>query len=64
MDQLRAHGSKKIEVLNQLSPQFVHLPQGVEEMGSLWFESAMDGILLFEVNAELSHLLQKVRMEI
>jgi hypothetical protein len=64
MERLQSHQPQFADHWRKLSPQFVHLPSGVHEMGSLWFESAIDGILLFESNFEISHFLQRVRLEI
>ena len=46
---------------DRLSPHFVHLPTDLERAGSIWFEVAIDGILLYEQGREISRLLTKIR---
>lgn len=46
------------------SPHFVHLPERVEAAGSLWFEAALDGIVLYEVDRDISRFLGRIRRKI
>jgi len=47
-----------------ISPHFVHLPGKVFEAGSLWYEMAIDGIVLFEKDGMITGFLQTVRRAI
>jgi len=47
-----------------LSPHFVHLPSQVEDVGSLWLEAAIDGIVLLDQDLRIAKVLGKVRREI
>lgn len=46
------------------SPHFVLLPKDIQEAGSLWFEIALDGIVLWEKNYRISSFLRKLRTAI
>ena len=48
----------------RLSPHFTHLPSSLEHTGSIWFEVAVDGILLFERERSISRFLSKIRRAI
>jgi len=43
------------------SLHFVSMPSGVDDCGSLWFEVALDGVVLWEQGARLSSFLRGVR---
>lgn len=45
----------------RVSPHFVHLPDGAEGAGSLWYEAAVDAIVLFEKDGLISGFLRAVR---
>jgi len=47
-----------------ISPHFVHRPGKVFEAGSLWYEVAIDGIVLFEKDRLITGFLQSVRRAI
>jgi len=47
-----------------VSPHFVHLPEKVFEAGSLWYEVAIDGIVLFEKERLITGFLRTVRKAI
>lgn len=47
-----------------VNPHFVHLPDGVLEAGSIWYEVALDGIMLYERDRRTSAFLQSVRQAI
>jgi predicted nucleotidyltransferase len=49
---------------NPVEPHFVHLPAPHEGISGLWAEVAMDGIVLFERDLELSRHLVAVRHRI
>ena len=46
-----------------LSPHFVHLPESLDQAGSLWFEAAIDGISLFDRGQAVALLLGRLRHE-
>jgi predicted nucleotidyltransferase len=46
---------------SRLSPHFVHLPNDVAGAGSLWYEAAIDGIVLFDREGRISHFLRSIR---
>ncbi len=46
---------------SRLSPHFVHLPEDEGGAGSLWYEAAMDGVVLFEREGRISRFLRAVR---
>lgn len=45
----------------QVNPHFVHLPADVTAAGSIWFEVALDGIVISEDGHRVSAFLQTVR---
>ncbi len=47
-----------------VSPHFVHLPEDVFGAGSLWYEVAIDGIVLFEKERLVTGFLRTVRKAI
>ena len=46
------------------SPHFVHLPESISTAGSLWFEAALDGIVLNEQGRSISRFLGRIRRKI
>jgi len=46
------------------SPHFVHLPDTVKDAGSIWYEAAVDGIVLYEVGRRVSRFLIRIRRQI
>ena len=48
----------------RLSPHFTHLPLSLEHAGSIWFEVAVDGILLFERERNITRFLSEIRRAI
>ncbi len=44
-----------------LSPHFVALPEGIKDVGSLWFEVALDGVILWERERVVSAVLYRLR---
>ena len=44
-----------------VNPHFVHLPLSPDKSGSLWFEAALDGIVLYEKGYVVSRFLTEVR---
>jgi hypothetical protein len=47
--------------VRRVSPHFARLPRAGSEFGSLWFEVALEGIVLWETNFEVSRALAMVR---
>ncbi len=45
----------------KISPHFVSLPGSVREAGGLWYETAIDGIVLWENDGKVSRFLRSVR---
>jgi predicted nucleotidyltransferase len=45
----------------EVSPHFVHVPLQAMDAGSLWLEAAVDGIVIYEVNEEVSRFFGSVR---
>jgi hypothetical protein len=45
----------------RISPHFVNLPGSVQEAGGLWYEVAIDGIVLWESDRKVSRFLSSVR---
>jgi hypothetical protein len=43
------------------SPHFVHLPDGIEEAGSLWLEAAIDGVVLLDGSGSVQRFLGRLR---
>lgn len=50
--------------LDNVSPHFVHLPDGLDRAGSIWFEVAVEGIILFERDRAVTRFVQDVRRAI
>lgn len=48
----------------RISPHFVALPQGPEAAGGLWFEVALDGVILWDSRWRIAGLLSRLRREI
>jgi predicted nucleotidyltransferase len=48
----------------RMSPHFVHLPHDVSTAGSLWFEVALDGVILYQETLRISEFLHSVRKAI
>jgi predicted nucleotidyltransferase len=46
---------------DEASPHFVHLPLEAMDAGSLWFEAAVDGIVLHEIDEEISRFFGSIR---
>jgi predicted nucleotidyltransferase len=46
------------------SPHFVHLPEDIASAGSIWFETAVDGVILYEVDRQISRFLSRIRRAI
>jgi len=53
-----------VEPDRRVSPHFVHLPQTLSGAGSIWYEVALDGIVLHEEDHLISAFLQSVRRAI
>jgi hypothetical protein len=49
------------EDAGKISPHFVVLPESVRAAGGLWYEAALDGIVLWENGSQVSHFLGFVR---
>ena len=49
---------------DDVNPHFVHVPAKMEEAGSLWLETAIDGIVLYEKGRSLSRILARIRRAI
>lgn len=47
-----------------VNPHFVHLPDSVSSAGSIWYEVALDGVVLHEADQSVSTFLQHVRRAI
>ena len=43
------------------SPHFVHQPQNIDDAGSIWFEAAIDGDILFQSDRSLSDTIRTIR---
>ena len=52
------------ETVSKFSPQFVHLPGSPLEAGSLWFESAIEGLVLRDTEFRIGKFLSQVRLAI
>lgn len=48
----------------RVSPHFVHLPEAVAYAGSIWYETALEGIVLYERDRQITTFLQAIRREI
>ena len=46
------------------SPHFVHLPDSIDKAGSIWYEAAVDGIVLYEKGRHVSRFLGRIRRKI
>ena len=46
------------------SPHFVHLPGDIKSAGSIWFEAAIDGIVIYELGRRISRWLSQIRRAI
>jgi predicted nucleotidyltransferase len=46
---------------SRLSPHFVHIPDDEREAGSLWFEAAVDGIVLLDRGGRIARFLRTLR---
>jgi predicted nucleotidyltransferase len=46
---------------DRISPHFVRLPRSVGEAGGLWYETALEGISLWERDRQVSRFLRSVR---
>lgn len=46
---------------SRLSPHFVHLPEDPDVAGSLWYEAAVDGVVLFDRDGGVARFLRRVR---
>ena len=51
-------------VNDRLSPHFVHLPTGFDDAGSLWLESSVDGIVMFDRDGGVQRFLGSMRRAI
>ena len=47
-----------------VNPHFVHVPDNVLSAGSLWYEVAIDGIILLEQRRQITDFLRKIRTAI
>ncbi|MCB0318453.1 MAG: toxin-antitoxin system HicB family antitoxin [Bdellovibrionales bacterium] len=47
-----------------ISPHFVSLPKDFQTIGGLWFEVALDGIILWEDSKKISSVLRNIRLKI
>ncbi len=47
-----------------VSPHFVHLPDGAASAGSIWYEVALEGIVLHECDRVITRTLQSLRRAI
>lgn len=45
----------------EISPQFVRLPEDPMEAGGLWYEVAIDGVVLWEQSLQISRFLCRIR---
>ncbi len=50
-----------VEDTGKISPHFVLLPESVRAAGGLWYEAALDGIVLWEIDSQVSRFLGSVR---
>jgi predicted nucleotidyltransferase len=49
------------EFVTGISPHFVHLPRGTDELSSLWLEVAMDGVPLSDRSGYVREALRHIR---
>jgi predicted nucleotidyltransferase len=47
-----------------VSPLIVRLPQSKDKLGSIWMEIALEGVILYDTEFEISQLLTKLRLKI
>jgi predicted nucleotidyltransferase len=52
------------EISAQLSPQFVVLPREPANAGSLWFETAIEGLIWMDTDFKIERFLAQIRMAI
>lgn len=45
----------------KISPHFVQLPKNILEVGSLWYEVSIDGIILWQQGNEVQNILRNIR---
>jgi hypothetical protein len=55
------HPHFEVQESVRISPHFVCLPGSVQEAGGLWYETAIDGIILWERDSRVSRFLVSVR---
>jgi len=55
------HEWDRVVSSSQLSPQFVRLPRRVKEAGGLWYEVAIEGLVLWERDLRVSRFLSRIR---
>jgi len=48
----------------RVSPHFVHEPESVQDAGSVWYETALDGVIVYERDRSVTQFLQAVRRAI
>lgn len=48
---------------HEVAPQFVSLPVDPMEAGGLWYETAIDGVILWEKSDQVSNFLRAIREE-
>ncbi len=47
--------------VNQQSPHFVHIPGTAADAGSLWLETAVEGVILYDRDGSVSRFLGRIR---
>lgn len=52
---------RSVTPLREISPQFVKFPKDPLQAGSLWYDVALQGVVLWQSNETLFHVLQKLR---
>lgn len=50
-----------IQDSNRISPHFVSLPGSIQEAGGLWYETALDGLVLWERDHHVTRFLRALR---
>ncbi len=55
------HRMHPVRGCDRISPQFVHLPDSVMRAGGLWYETAIEGVILWEDGGQVSQFLRLVR---
>lgn len=48
----------------EVNPHFVHLPDGPRTAGSLWLESAVDGVLIWDTKGKIARTLSEIHAAI